>query len=131
MVDTGFRATRWTGMILFAGVAIGTAGFFSLLAGVMALTHPESYTVPAGGTIAFTLTQWAWITIAVGLLQLIASVGLLTGTGWGRVIGVIAVVLNAFAHFPQIPQSPYWSGIVIVLDVLVLWALVAHGREMG
>ena len=131
MADTGFRATRWTGMILFAGVALGTVGMFSLFAGVMALSHPESYTVPSGGTLVFTLTQWAWITILTGIVQLIASVGLLSGTAWGRVLGVIAVVLNAFAHFPQIPQAPYWSGIVIVLDVLVLWALVAHGREMG
>jgi hypothetical protein len=29
-----------------------------------------------------------------------------------------------------IPVDPLWALIVITIDVLVIWALTAHGREM-
>jgi hypothetical protein len=30
-----------------------------------------------------------------------------------------------------IPQNPFWTLTVIALDVLVIWALTAHGDEIA
>jgi hypothetical protein len=40
-------------------------------------------------------------------------------------------VLSAIASFAFIPYYPIWSLLIIALDVFVIWALAAHGRDMG
>ena len=47
-----------------------------------------------------------------------------------RTVGVIAVSFSLIANFFFIPAYPLWALIVITIDVLVIWALTAHGSEM-
>ena len=44
--------------------------------------------------------------------------------------GVIAVSLNLVVNFFFVPVYPFWALTVITIDALVIWALIAHGREM-
>jgi hypothetical protein len=39
--------------------------------------------------------------------------------------------LSAIANFAFIPYYPVWSLLIIALNVFVIWALAAHGREMA
>ena len=38
--------------------------------------------------------------------------------------------LGALLNFLWLPYYPVWSVIVITLNVLVIWALTAHGRDI-
>jgi hypothetical protein len=38
-------------------------------------------------------------------------------------------MLSVIGHIAWLNAQPAWSVIVIVLDLLVLWALVVHGDE--
>jgi hypothetical protein len=58
---------------------------------------------------------------AVGFI-LFAGIMILTA-------GIILAVLSAIANFLFIPYYPFWALTVIALDVFVVWALAAHGRE--
>jgi hypothetical protein len=40
-------------------------------------------------------------------------------------------VLSAIANFLFIPYYPFWSLLIITLDIFVIWALAAHGREFS
>jgi hypothetical protein len=42
---------------------------------------------------------------------------------------VILVIINAVIQLLLIPVQPWWSFIVIALDILIIYALVAHGDE--
>ncbi len=42
---------------------------------------------------------------------------------------VFLAMLSAIAQIAYITVFPLWSLIVIVLDVVVLWALIVHGDE--
>jgi hypothetical protein len=53
---------------------------------------------------------------------------LLSGRTWARVVGITLAVLSAIANFLFIPYYPFWSLLIIALDVLVIWALAAHGQ---
>ncbi|HSK91019.1 MAG TPA: hypothetical protein VK875_06890, partial [Euzebyales bacterium] len=57
--------------------------------------------------------------------------GLLSGRTWARVVGVSLAMLSALVNFAFIPYYPIWSLIIITLDVFIIWALVAHGRDMA
>ena len=47
--------------------------------------------------------------------------------GW---VGIGLVGLNLIANFLFIPYYPIWSLLIIAVDVFVIWALTAHGREL-
>jgi hypothetical protein len=60
----------------------------------------------------------------------LAGWGLLSGRAWARVVGITLAALSAIANFLFLPYYPFWSLLIIALDVLVIWALAAHGQEI-
>ena len=63
--------------------------------------------------------------------MLFAGFAVLQGQVWGRTIGIILAALSALANFAFIPYYPFWSMLIIALDVFVIWALTAHGRDIN
>jgi uncharacterized membrane protein YjfL (UPF0719 family) len=49
---------------------------------------------------------------------------------WARIVGIVIAVLSALANIAFLPAYPVWATIVIAIDVLVIYALTAHGREV-
>ena len=39
-------------------------------------------------------------------------------------------MVNMISQLLFMPAYPFWALLIIVLDVVVLWALVVHGEEM-
>ncbi len=78
----------------------------------------------------FDITTWGWIHLLLGIVVALAGVGLLAGRTWARVVGITLALLSAVANFMFIPHHPVWALLVIALDVFVIWALAAHGREL-
>ena len=62
--------------------------------------------------------------------MVLAGIGLFSGNMLARIVGVIVASLSLIANFFFIPAYPLWALIVITIDVLVIWALTAHGSEM-
>jgi hypothetical protein len=60
-----------------------------------------------------------------------AGWGLLSGRPWARVVAITLAVLSAIANFLFIPYYPFWSLLIIAVDVFVIWAIAAHGREVA
>ena len=56
---------------------------------------------------------------------------MLKGQTWARVVGIGVASLSAIANFLYIPYYPFWAILIIVLDVVVIWALAAHGRVLA
>jgi hypothetical protein len=106
------------------------AGAFQALAGVVALFENEFYVATRNYLLQFDATTWGWIHLLLGLVVLFAGFAVLSGQVWGRTIGVILVALSALANFAFIPYYPFWSLIIIALDVFIIWALTVHGRDI-
>lgn len=119
-----------TGFIIFAAVMMMMSGAFQALAGLVALLEDEFYVTTPNYLLQLDTTTWGWIHLVLGLLVVVASFAVLGGRIWGRVIGVILAALSALANFAFIPYYPVWSLVVITLDVFVIWALTAHGRDI-
>jgi hypothetical protein len=45
-------------------------------------------------------------------------------------VGVVVASISLIANFLFLPAYPLWAISVMVIDLLVIWALTAHGREM-
>lgn len=124
------RRSLWTGWIWFAAFIMILIGLFNLMYGVVALVDDDYYSVGREGLLVLDLTGWGWVHVAVGALILLTGFALLGGSAWARVLTVVLVVLNALAQVAFLPAYPTWSTIVIVLNILVIWAVVVHGGEM-
>lgn len=119
-----------TGFIMFAGVMMIMAGSFQAFSGLVAIFEDEFYVTTPNYLLQLDATSWGWIHLLLGLLVVFAGFAVLNGMVWGRIIGVVLAVLSAFANFAFIPYSPFWSMLIIAVDIFVIWALTVHGRDI-
>ncbi|MFC4831816.1 hypothetical protein ACFPEL_05275 [Actinomycetospora chibensis] len=118
--DTGM------GWVRFAGVIMVVIGGFGVIEGFVALLTPNYYVTAGGAVLTFSLTGWGWVHIILGALVLATGFGLLgTASSWARVAGIVFVTINMLVQFAWLPAYPLWGILAIVLDVVVLYALVA------
>jgi hypothetical protein len=106
-------------------------GSFQAIAGLVALFDDGYYLVGQNGlVIDVDYTAWGWVHLIVGLVAVAAGFGLATGRMWARVLGIIVASLSAIVNFAFIAAYPFWSLTMITLDVLIIYAIAAHGREL-
>jgi hypothetical protein len=124
------QETGWVGWVVFAGILMFLAGSFNAIAGIVALFNRNYYLVPSEGLLVkVDYKAWGWTLLIYGIIVMIAGLGVLVGQTWARVIGVILAGVNAVLNLGFLAAYPIWSTIVIVLDVVVIYALTVHGRE--
>jgi hypothetical protein len=130
---TGYERTEvtgWVGWVVFAGVIMLINGSFGVIAGLVALFQDDYYLVRSDGlVVSVDYTAWGWVHLLLGILVAAAGLGALVGQTWARVVGVVMASVSAIVHFAFLAAYPFWSTIVIALDVFVIYALIVHGRE--
>jgi hypothetical protein len=114
------------GWLTFAALMVSLAGIFNLIDGFVALSNARFYVV--GSVYAWTdLRIWGGIALALGLVELVAGVAIMRGQPWARWFGIIAAGLNAIAQMAYIPAYPWWTLLIIALDLIVIYGLAAYG----
>jgi hypothetical protein len=123
--------TGWTGWIVFAGTMMIVVGIIHIFQGLVALFNDDYYLVAKSGlTIHLDYTGWGWTHVILGVLVAAAGLGLYSGRMVARIVGVAIAVLSLLVNFAFIAAYPFWSTIVIAVDVFVIFALTVHGKEM-
>jgi hypothetical protein len=123
--------SRWVGWGFFAGIIILVNGIFSAFQGLVALIGPnEYYVVSHGSLFLFDVTGWGWWNLIFGILLILVALALLAGATWARIVAIILVILSAIGQLLVLPAQPWWSFIVISIDVWIIYALTAHGDAL-
>jgi hypothetical protein len=123
--------TGWTGWVLFGAMMMIILGSFQAIAGLVALFDDGYYLVGSNGLVVnIDYTAWGWAHLVLGLVAIAAGAGLFTGAMWARVLGITVATISAIANFMWMPAYPLWALTMITLDVLVIYAIAAHGREL-
>jgi hypothetical protein len=73
---------------------------------------------------------WGWVHLILGILAVATGFGLLAGNTAARVVGIVLAVVSAIVNLAFIAAYPVWSTIVIGVDIIVIYAIVVHGREL-
>jgi hypothetical protein len=120
-----------TGFILFAGLMMIMVGIWQALEGLIGIFENEFYVATRNYLFQFDATTWGWIHLLLGLLVAFAGWGLLSGQTWARTVAIILAVLSAIANFLWLPYYPFWALLIIAVDIFVIWAIAAHGREVA
>jgi hypothetical protein len=123
--------TGWTGWIVFASFMMFLLGAFQAVQGLVALFDDGFYLVTSGNLVVdVNYNVWGTVHLLLGVLLILTGAGVLTGNLAARTIGVILAGLSALANLLFIEAYPFWSIIIITVDVLVIYALTVHGREL-
>ena len=134
MSDTTTRppsSTSVYGGIVFASMLMILAGTMQFLQGLVALVNDNFYVKGEEYIFRFDLTTWGWIHLVAGLVLALAGAALLGGAVWARTLAVVIAGLSILANFVWMPHYPVWSLTVIAFDVFVIWAVLAHGRDVA
>lgn len=119
----------WVGWIYFGAFLMFIAGIFQSIAGLAALFKDEVYIVSQNSLLALDYTQWGWVHLTLGVVLILSTVSMVNGNMWGRFVGVLLATLSAIANFAFVSAYPLWSIMIITMDVLIIYALMVHGRE--
>jgi hypothetical protein len=125
------ESDAWRGWITFAGAMLILLGAFQVIEGLVALFARGFYAVgPQGLIVSVDYNAWGWLHLIIGVVVIAAGAGILTGQTWARVLGIIFAGLSAIVNLAFLAANPFWAIIIIAVDVVVIYALAVHGREM-
>ena len=114
------------GLVLFASVLLLILGFFNLIYGIAAISRSHVFTTHY---VFGDLRSWGWITLIIGAVQLLAAAGVLAGSQLARWFAVAVLGLNAIDQMFFLPAYPFWSLMIIAVDVVALYGLCAYGSR--
>ncbi len=123
-------ATGWTGWISFAAVMMMLSGTLSGIFGFLAVINNNWTLWNNNGAPYGSPYAWGWWSMVVGLVVFAIGAALLRGSMFARVVAVFVAAGSLISHFVSLNVAPLWSITVITIDLLVIWAVMVHGKEM-
>ena len=117
-----------TGWMFFAGTIMGIAGISRIFDGVWALRYDGAVPDNLEGSILGTnISTYGWAWLIIGILLFVGSFAVIMRNQFARWIGIIGGAILAITSLWQMPFYPVWSLTYVLLGVLVVYGLAAHG----
>ena len=119
------RARTGGGWIAFAGVMMILAGLLDVVNGLWAIDRQDT----AVDALFFqdNLEGWGWFYIVVGIVLILAGFAVFQRSPWAVTVGVVVAIIGAVTNMFWIFQYPLASIVLVIINVMVLYALVVYG----
>jgi hypothetical protein len=117
------------GVVLFAAVTLSLIGVLQVIEGISELAKDDVVVRAGDYVFGFNVTALGCVHLVFGAIAVAVGVGLITGAGWALVGGMVIASVSAILHFTTLALYPWWSLIVIGLDVAIIWALMQVRRR--
>ena len=131
MSDSSYRAPEPSGRalsgVVFAASVLTLIGCFQVIAGLVAVFDDDFFLVTRNYTFDLDTIAWGWIHLLIGIALVATGFGLFSRKPWAGVTALVLAMFSAVVNFFFIPYYPFWSLLVIALDVWVIWALTRPG----
>lgn len=120
---------RGVGRAVFVAILLMIAGTLNIIYGIGAISEAHFFTSTGTHYIFSSLNTWGWITLILGVIQLIGGLSLMGGGEFGRFIGLVAATLGAIGALLAVSGAyPFWSLGVFALCVICIHGLVVFGE---
>jgi hypothetical protein len=119
------QSARGAGWAMFAAVLLFLAGTWNFIQGILAASRSHVYTTDAHYVFS-DLRTWGWIVAALGIVQLCAGAGLLSGSSWAIWFAIAVAGVNAIGQLMFLPAYPVWALAMFTLDILIIYGLVIY-----
>jgi hypothetical protein len=119
-----------TGWWIFAGVLLLIVGVLNVVWGIAAIGDSKFFIADQKYIIS-SLHTWGWVTLILGVVELIAGFSLFSGGGFGRWVGIVAAALSSISALLSIPAYPFWSLCVFALAIIIIYQLAKAPESYG
>jgi hypothetical protein len=119
---------RGAGWIAFAGIMLAIIGILNVIYGIAAIGD-SSFFVHNTKYILSNLNTWGWVTLIIGVIQVLAAFSIWSGGEFGRWIGIFIAGVSMIGALLSLPAYPLWSLAVFAIDVLIVYGLAAYGGQ--
>lgn len=120
----GTQARGWAS---FVAVYLLIVGGLHVIWGVAALAEERNF--DAQDLLVSSLSTWAWISIAVGVIEIAGGLLVLQRRPSGQIIALLVAILGTFTSVFTLGAYPVWSLIALAIDMLIIWAVTVHAEE--
>jgi hypothetical protein len=118
---------RGAGRTFLAALLLAIGGVLNVVWGIAAISNSHFFAQHQHYVFG-SLNSWGWITLILGIMELIASASLFSGGEFGRWIGIVVGSLVAIEALFDIPARPFWSLAVFALSLWIVYGLVIYGE---
>lgn len=118
---------RGEGRTLFAAVLLLTGGVLGIIYGIAAIGNSAFFATGQHYVLA-SLHAWGWITLILGVIEILAALSLFAGGAFGLWFAVVAASLTAIGALLDIPAYPLWSVAMFAVSLWIIYGLVAYGE---
>ncbi|MGW0228926.1 DUF7144 family membrane protein [Actinopolymorpha singaporensis] len=120
------------GWMVYAGTVLIVLGCLQAIWGFTSLFKTTYFLVASSGLIIpWGYTAWGWFHIGLAALLVVTGLAILAGQTWARYAGIVIASISLLANFLSLAAFPIWSAILIAVDILVIYGLSVHGRDMA
>jgi hypothetical protein len=119
---------RGVGRAIFAAVFLFIGGVLNVIYGIAAIGNSHFFTHDTHYVFS-SLKGWGWVTLIIGILELIAAASLLRAGAFGRYFGMFAGMLAAIGALLEIPAYPLWSIAIFALSLWIVYGLAIYGEN--
>jgi hypothetical protein len=113
---------------MFVAVLLMIAGVLDIVYGIAAVSDSKFYV--AGERYVFSSVHtWGWVQIILGAVLVLASLSLMAGNAFGRVVGILGASVAAIGALLDIAgPHPWWAIGVFTLCVVCIHGLFVLGE---
>jgi hypothetical protein len=117
--------------VTFAGVMMLILGSLDVIWGIAAIANSEIVVVGGHGALVLDISTWGWVQLILGVVVALTGLGLLAGNEVARIVAVFLLAANAVLQVVWFPAAPLWALMIIALDVVIIYQLIADWVEHG
>jgi hypothetical protein len=123
-----FSANQRPALVTFAAVMLFLLFGLQAVVAIMEFFAGTWLLLTPGATPGGFLWIWGIIDVLFALIPLYAAFDILRGGEVGRVIGIVIAVFSAVRWFFYLPLAPIAALVIIAIDILIIYGLVAHSE---
>ena len=120
---------RGLGRAILAAVFLMIGGVLNIIYGIAGISRSHVYTTNAHYVFGH-LRTWGWVTLIIGIIEILASLSLFGGGAFGRWFGIFAGALAAIAALLAIPSYPLLAIAIFALSLWIIHGLVVYGEDV-
>ena len=118
-----------SGWVTFTGLLMGIVAVYNILSGIAAIAE-DDVTEQVGEVLyGINITAWGWFWLILGIVQLVTAGLVIARNPIGQMLGLLWAFIGASLSVFTIFVTPYWSLVVLGINLVVIWALTAHTED--
>jgi hypothetical protein len=113
-----------------AAVLMILSGMLTFFIGITGVIRGVFFNNVASFPFYYSVRSRGVTLLVIGAVAFVVGIALLVHLHWARHVATVVAVFSAVANFIFLPFYPFWSVIVLAIDVIIIWELT-RDRERG